>query len=85
MSTFLTRATPTLAPSVIVAETPRLKNFNDVLRNAKKIKVDTRGGDANLDPHIEIQLKNGDTVLISVDDTRGKKIGWSYDDESYAP
>jgi hypothetical protein len=62
-------------------------SINDVLRNAKSIHIDKNdshpngGGDAT----IVITMPNGQEVYISADDERGRKIGWSYDDEVDGP
>lgn len=72
----------TLAEAKTTAPAPkRTRNFNDMMRQAKKIKMDLRGGDENLDPTIEITLKNGDVVFITAN-PNGKSIGWGYEDEA---
>ena len=62
-------------------ESDRSRNFNEMMRQAKSIKMDLRGGREDLDPHIEITLKNGDIAYISAD-PNGKTIGWGYEDET---
>jgi hypothetical protein len=75
----------TAQPTQITEEAERVRSFHEVLRNAKTIRIDDRGGDKNLHPHIEIDLADGTQVLISGDDDEGKDIGWGYEDESYVP
>lgn len=64
-------------------EEERTRNFNEMMRQAKSVKMDLRGGREDLDPHLEIILKNGDMVYISADPD-GKTIDWCYEDEAGA-
>jgi len=64
-------------------EEERTRNFNEMMRQAKSVKMDLRGGREDLDPHLEIILKNGDMVYISANPD-GKTIQWCYEDEAGA-
>lgn len=72
-----------LAGIPLKEEEDRTHNFNEMMRQAKSIKMDLRGGREDLDPCIEVHLKNGDMVYISADPD-GKSIGWCYEDEAGA-
>ena len=65
-------------------EEERTRNFNEMMRQAKSVKMDLRGGREDLDPHLEIILKNGDMVYISADPD-GMTIDWCYEDEAGGP
>lgn len=65
-------------------EEERTRNFNEMMRQAKSVKMDLRGGREDLDPHLEIILKNGDMVYISAD-LDGMTIDWCYEDEAGGP
>jgi hypothetical protein len=67
--------------------TARTRNFNDILRQAKKIRIDKNDNGPDFDAHIEITMKDGSIVFISLDDSSKSKtkIGWTYEDETGPP
>ncbi len=72
-----------LAEGNAPAEKPRTRNFNEMLRTAKSVKLDLRGGNVKLDPNLEIKLKDGTIVYIAAN-PNGKSIGWTYESEAGA-